>query len=43
VISCDNVVTVPKQLLDTKRIGRLGRQKRVELDGALRYALDIQY
>lgn len=43
VISCDNLVTVPKQLLNEIRVGRLGRQKRIELDRALRYALDLQY
>jgi mRNA interferase MazF len=43
VISCDSVVTVPKAWLEEERVGRLGRPKRVELDRALRYALDIQY
>jgi mRNA interferase MazF len=43
VINCDNLVTVPKSLLDRRPAGRLGRAKRVELDQALRYALDIRY
>ena len=43
VISCDNVLTIPKVLLDDDAVGRLGLTKRAELDGALRYALDIQY
>lgn len=43
VINCDNVLTVPKRLLDDDPVGRLGRAKRAELDRALRYALDIAY
>jgi mRNA interferase MazF len=43
VVSCDNLVTVPKRELDTDPAGRLGLDKRVQLDQALRYALDIQY
>jgi mRNA interferase MazF len=43
VINCDNLVTVPKEWLDRERLGRLSRAKRVQLDQALRYTLDIQY
>jgi mRNA interferase MazF len=43
VVSCDNLVTVPKATLDPDPVGRLDLEKRVELDRALRYALDIQY
>jgi mRNA interferase MazF len=43
VISCDNLVTIRKARLDDERVGRLGPRKRLELDQALRYALDIRY
>jgi mRNA interferase MazF len=43
VISCDNVVTIPKAALDPTVLGALGPVKRVALDRALRYALDIAY
>ncbi len=43
VVSCDNLVTVPKLCFDPEPVGSLGIEKRVELDRALRYALDIQY
>lgn len=43
VISCDNVITVPVELLDAVPVGHLGLEARVRLDQALRYALDIQY
>jgi mRNA interferase MazF len=42
VISCDNLITLPKRILE-EPVGRLGPQGRVLLDQALRYALDIQY
>lgn len=42
VISCDNLITVPKSVLD-EPVGRLGLDARLRLDQALRYALDIQY
>jgi mRNA interferase MazF len=42
-ISCDNLITVPKRLIDPDPIGGLGLAKRVELDRALRYALDIAF
>jgi len=43
VISCDNLVTVPRASLDPRPVGRLDEIKRSELDRALRYALDIRY
>jgi mRNA interferase MazF len=42
-ISCDNLLTLPQAVLDPVPVGRLETLKRVELDCALRYALDIQY
>lgn len=42
-ISCDNVITVPRKDLDPVPVGRLGLERRIELDQALRYALDIRY
>ena len=41
VISCDNVLTVPKADLDAQPVGRLDDVTRAALDRALRYALDI--
>jgi mRNA interferase MazF len=43
VISCDNLLTIPKAALDRAPVGRLDEVRRAELDGALRYALDIRY
>lgn len=43
VITCDNLITVPKAVLDPEPIGSLNLEKRVALDRALRYALDILY
>jgi mRNA interferase MazF len=43
VISCDNLITVPMSLLDDEAVGHLELAARVNLDRALRYALDIQY
>ena len=43
VITCDNLVTLPKAMLAEEPVGRLDLEKRAELDRALRYALDIQY
>jgi mRNA interferase MazF len=42
-ISCDNLLTLPQAMLDPVPVGRLVAAKRVELDRALRYALDIRY
>ncbi len=43
VISCDNLITIPIGDLDPEPVGSLDELKRVELDRALRYALDIVY
>ena len=43
VISCDSVITVPLGDLDTEPVGHLDEIARVQLDRALRYALDIIY
>jgi mRNA-degrading endonuclease toxin of MazEF toxin-antitoxin module len=43
VITCDNIVTLPIELLASNRVGHLSFGRRAELDRALRYALDIQY
>jgi mRNA interferase MazF len=43
VISCDNLITVPTTLLDSEPVGHLDLDRRIRLDRALRYALDIQY
>ncbi len=43
VINCDTIVTVPQAVLDRSPVGHLDELKRVELDRALRYALDIRY
>jgi mRNA interferase MazF len=43
VINCDNLLTIPFDLLDPEPVGHLGVRARVQLDQALRYALDIVY
>jgi mRNA interferase MazF len=43
VVSCDNLLTVPTASLDRVPVGHLGLARRVELDRALRYALDIRW
>ena len=43
VIACDNLVTIPTAALDEEPVGHLGLGARVDLDRALRYALDIRY
>jgi mRNA interferase MazF len=43
VISCDNLLSLPQAMLDPVPVGRLDAATRVELDRALRYALDIRY
>jgi mRNA interferase MazF len=43
VVTCDNVLTIPKLNLVEDPVGHLGVEKRAALDRALRYALDIQY
>jgi mRNA interferase MazF len=42
-IACGNLLTLPQAVLDPLPVGRLDAVKRVELDGALRYALGIRY
>lgn len=42
VISCDNVMTVPKRRIDPEPIGVLSPAKRRALDRALRYSLAIK-
>lgn len=43
VISCDNLITISASLLDSQPAGHLDLNARIQLDQALRYALDIQY
>ena len=43
VISCDNVITIPLDVLDDAPVGRLDEVSRARLDQALRYSLDIVY
>jgi mRNA interferase MazF len=43
VISCDNIVTIPKSAVASGRVGTLSPRKRAQLDAALRYSLDIRY
>lgn len=43
VITCDNLITVPIAVLDESPVGHLGLERKIRLDQALRYALDIQY
>ena len=43
VVNVDNILTVPKELIEPDPIGRLGEATRRRLDGAIRWALDIRY
>jgi len=43
VVTCDNLVTIPKSTFDRERVGELELEQRAALDRALRYSLDIQY
>jgi mRNA interferase MazF len=43
VISCDNLITVPLDLVERTPVGHLDLAGRIQIDQALRYALDIQY
>ena len=43
VITCDSIITVPKAALDPEPVGLLDLGRRIELDRALRFALDIAY
>lgn len=41
--SCDNLLTVPKDRFESSAVGALGPHKIIELDRALRFALEISY
>jgi mRNA interferase MazF len=43
VASCDNLLTVDKRLMDEAPVGRLGLEKILALDHALKFALGIRY
>jgi mRNA interferase MazF len=43
VASCDSLWTVPKGAFDSQPVGSLGTGKLMELDRALRFALEIRY
>lgn len=43
VASCDNLLTVPKDRFEPSPVGILGPDKTMELDRALRFALEISY
>ena len=43
VINCDNLITIPIDVLDDEPVGRLDEISRARLDRALRYALDIVF
>lgn len=43
VVNVDNVLTVPKELLEPDPVGRLGEPATRRLDAALRWALDIRH
>ncbi len=43
VVNCDNLITIPISILESRPVGRLSEIKRAQLDRALRYALDIIY
>ena len=41
--SCDNLLTVPKSTFEHSPVGAFGPDKVIELDRALRFALEISY
>lgn len=41
--SCDNLLTLPKDRFERSPAGALGPQKIIELDRALRFALEINF
>jgi hypothetical protein len=43
VVNVDNVLTVPKELLEPDPIGHLGEAAIRRLDAALRWALEIRH
>jgi mRNA interferase MazF len=42
-VSCDSLLTVPKDRLERSPVGILGPDKIIELDRALRFAVEINY
>jgi mRNA interferase MazF len=42
VANCDNLITVPKGILEPRAVGRLGPPGLRRLDAALRFALGIR-
>ncbi len=40
---CDNLLTVPKDAFERSPVGALGPERLIELDEALRFALEINY
>jgi mRNA interferase MazF len=42
VITCDNLLTVDKSLLEPTPVGHLSSRKRVQLNAALAFALEIR-
>lgn len=43
VANCDNVLTVPKDVLDEHPVGEIASDKIPRVDQALRFALDINF
>lgn len=43
VINCDNLITIGKQRLDPRPVGRLNEVTRARLDQAIRFSLDVVY
>lgn len=43
VASCDNLLTVPKDRLDGEPLGEVSLRKVMDLDRALRFALEINF
>jgi len=43
VVNCDDLAVVPQRSLDPEPLGHLDEDKRLALDQALRFALDIRY
>lgn len=43
VASCDNVLTLPRDVLDSNPLGEIGVDKIPELDQACRFALEINF
>lgn len=43
VANCDSLLTIPKDTLQGRAVGRLELSQSVRLDAALRFSLDIRY